>query len=75
MAQKKLEKVAFSWEGKNKEGRIVKGEITASSMDLVKAQLRKQGIVPKKVRKKSGGMFGAGKGKPISAFSVGRWLP
>ena len=70
MAQKKLEKATFTWEGKNKEGRIVKGELTASSQDLVKAQLRKQGIVPKKVRKKSSGMFGASKGKPIKSADI-----
>jgi len=70
MAQKKIEKVTFSWEGKSKEGKIVKGEITASSQDLVKAQLRKQGIVPKKVSKKSTGLLGSGKGKPIKPGDI-----
>ena len=70
MAQKKLEKSTFSWEGKNKEGRIVKGEISASSQDLVKAELRKQGIIPKKVKKKASGFFGASKGKPIKSADI-----
>ncbi len=70
MAQKKIEKVAFSWEGKNKEGRVLKGVINAASLDLVKAQLRKQGIVPKKVRKKSAGAFGGKKGKPIKSGDI-----
>lgn len=70
MAQKKIEKSTFSWEGKNKDGRILKGEISAASQDLVKAELRKQGIVPKKVKKKSAGLFGKSKGKPIKSADI-----
>jgi len=72
MAQKhkKIEKSSFIWEGKNREGRIVKGEIRAVSMDLVKAELRKQGIVPKKVKKKGGGLLGGGKGKSIKSADI-----
>jgi len=70
MAQKKLEKSVFTWEGKNKDGRVLKGEITAHSQDLVKAELRKQGIVPKKVAKKSAGLFGGSKGKPIKPADI-----
>ena len=63
--QKKAEKSTFTWEGKNKDGKVLKGEIHAMSQDLVKAELRKQGIVPKTVKKKSAGLFGGGKGKGI----------
>lgn len=70
MAQKKIEKSAFTWEGKNKDGKIVKGELSALSPDLVKAELRKQGITPKKVKKKSSGMFGGNKGKPIKSADI-----
>ena len=70
MAQKKIEKSTFSWEGKNRDGRMLKGEITAASQDLVKAELRKQGIVPKKVTKKSAGLFGGSKGKPIKSADI-----
>jgi len=72
MAQKhkKIEKSSFSWEGKNKEGRIVKGEIHATSIALVKAELRKQGIVPKKVKKKSSGLFSGGSGKAIKPADI-----
>ncbi|MCW9012709.1 MAG: type II secretion system F family protein [Gammaproteobacteria bacterium] len=70
MAQKKLQKSSFTWEGTNKEGRAMKGAIDAVSIDLVKAELRKQGIVPKKVRKKSQGMLGGGKGKPITSADI-----
>ncbi|VAW64959.1 Type IV fimbrial assembly protein PilC [hydrothermal vent metagenome] len=68
--QKKIVKSTFTWEGKNKSGKILKGQIIASNMDLVKAELRKQGIVPKKVKKKSAGLFGGGGGKPIKSADI-----
>ena len=39
-------KQTFTWEGKDKSGKIVKGEMSSKSADLVKAQLRRQGITP-----------------------------
>ncbi len=70
MAQKTIQKNSFSWEGKNKDGKMIKGEISASSLDMAKAELRKQGIVPKKLKKKSAGLFGGGKGKPITSADI-----
>ena len=67
--QKKAEKATFTWEGKNKSGKVLKGEIHAMSQDLVKAELRKQGIVPKSVKKKSSGLFSS-KGKPIKTADI-----
>ena len=50
----KAEKVQiFAWEGKDKKGNVVKGESNAANMTLVKAELRKQGIIPSKVKVKS----------------------
>ena len=71
MAQKskKIEKRSFIWEGKNKDGRMLKGQIHATSIALVKAELRKQGILPKKVKKKSSGFFKS-KGKAITAADI-----
>ncbi len=70
MAQKKLSKTTFQWEGKNKDGRMVKGQITAASQNVVKAELRKQGIVPKKVTKQSKGLLGKSKGKKIKPADI-----
>jgi len=39
-------KTTFVWEGKDKSGKVVKGEMSSKSADLVKAQLRRQGITP-----------------------------
>jgi len=51
----------FVWEGKDRKGSVVKGELNGQNPALVKAQLRKQGINPTKVRKKGISLFGAGK--------------
>ena len=42
----------FVWEGKDKTGKSVKGEMSSTSDALVKAILRRQGISPGKVKKK-----------------------
>ena len=46
--------ILFEWEGKDKKGVVQKGYISSQSADLVKAKLRRQGIVAPKVRKKRG---------------------
>ena len=45
--------INFSWEGKDKSGKIVKGEIRASGENIVNATLRRQGITNPKVKKQS----------------------
>ena len=61
MAVKALKTSTFAWEGTNKQGAKIKGEASGQNPALVKAQLRKQGINPTKVRKKSSSLFSAGK--------------
>ncbi|MGA4319686.1 type II secretion system F family protein [Ectopseudomonas hydrolytica] len=61
MAEKALKTSVFAWEGTDRKGAKIKGEISGQSPALVKAQLRKQGINPLKVRKKTVSLFGAGK--------------
>ncbi|MCA6065507.1 type II secretion system F family protein [Thalassolituus marinus] len=53
---------AFSWEGVNRRGQNVKGEMSGQNAAMVKAQLRKQGVNPMKVRKVSQPLFGLGGG-------------
>jgi type IV pilus assembly protein PilC len=57
----------FTWEGTNKQGKLVRGETTAVSIDAVKAELRKQGVTPKagKVKRKGKSLLGGRKGKRI----------
>lgn len=47
------ESAIFVWEGTDKQGRKTKGEITSSNQALAKAELRRQGIVANKVKKKA----------------------
>ncbi|WP_313554052.1 type II secretion system F family protein [Stutzerimonas nitrititolerans] len=61
MAQKAIKNSVFTWEGLDRQGAKIKGELSGVSPALVKAQLRKQGINPQKVRKKSISLFSAGK--------------
>ncbi|MBV1880038.1 MAG: type II secretion system F family protein [Pseudomonadales bacterium] len=47
----------FTWEGQDRRGNKTKGETPGASIALVKAELRKQGITPKKVKKKPKALF------------------
>ncbi|MEM6580345.1 MAG: type II secretion system F family protein [Pseudomonadota bacterium] len=59
----------FIYNGVDKTGRASKGEIRAASPAMAKAQLRRQGIKPKNVKKKSKPLFGTG-GKPIKPADI-----
>lgn len=61
MAVKAMKTSTFSWEGTDRKGSKIKGESSGQSPALIKAQLRKQGINPTKVRKKSISLFSSGK--------------
>lgn len=61
--------VMFVWEGTDKSGKRVKGEMTGQSDALVKAVLRRQGVKPLKVKKKPKPLFGGG-GKKITAKEI-----
>ncbi|MGH8435308.1 MAG: type II secretion system F family protein [Pseudomonas sp.] len=75
MAVKAIKTSTFSWEGTDKKGSKIKGESNDQNPALVKAQLRKQGINPTKVRKKSASLFGAGKKiKPIDIALFARQM-
>lgn len=56
-------KQTFAWEGKDKSGKVVKGEMSSTSQDLVKAQLRRQGITPLAGKIKKQKAIKGGKGK------------
>lgn len=66
MAQTAREKIYFQYEGTDRKGARVKGEMEGFNAELVKAALRKQGINPLLVKKKSKPLFGAGGKKIVS---------
>jgi type IV pilus assembly protein PilC len=63
----------FTWTGLDKRGIRIKGETVSKNANLVKADLRKQGINPQVVKPKAKPLFGAsGKkitGRDIAVFS------
>jgi type IV pilus assembly protein PilC len=66
MATKAVKVSVYTWEGTDKKGSKLTGELNGHNQALVKALLRKQGITPIKVRKKAVSIFGEGKKiKPI----------
>ena len=56
----KKKEILYQWEGKDKSGKLVKGQMNAAGEAIVTAQLRRQGISVKKIKKSGGG------GKKIS---------
>lgn len=75
MATKAVKASVYSWEGLDKKGTKIKGELSGHNPALIKAQLRKQGINPTKVRKKSVSIFGAGKKiKPLDIAFFSRQM-
>lgn len=59
----------FLWEGTTKRGEKVKGEQTAVNAVLLKSDLRRQGITPKKVKKKPKPLLGKRK-KRITPLDI-----
>ncbi len=56
-AVKKPKLDIYTWEGVDKQGKKVKGEMEAGSVALVNTSLRRQGINPLKVGKRRGTLF------------------
>ncbi len=56
----------FLWEGTDRKGKKVKGKSMASSEAAVRADLRRQGVVPSKIKKQTAGLF-AGTSKITAA--------
>ena len=61
--------LTFLWEGKDKGGKIVRGEIRAQGVALVNATLRRQGIVVTKVKRQRIGRGGSVGEKDIALFT------
>ena len=58
----------FAWEGKDKSGKVVKGEMRAATKEVVSAQLRRQGINVTKIKKATSG-GGSVSEKDITLFT------
>jgi type IV pilus assembly protein PilC len=68
-AKGRIKEIVFEWEGKDKNGKNVRGEMRAGGEAMVSASLRRQGVMVSKVKKRrtSGGK--AIKQKDIAVFT------
>lgn len=64
----------YLYKGRSRDGKVVEGEMAAATAALAKAQLRKQGILPRTVRKKPKPLFGKKKIKPAHIATFTRQL-
>ncbi|MCI2285000.1 type II secretion system F family protein [Colwellia sp. MSW7] len=74
VSKKKAPKVkaldVFTWHGVNRKGKKINGELSANNVIELKAQLRKQGITPSKVKKKAKPLFGLSGEKAITPADI-----
>jgi type IV pilus assembly protein PilC len=61
MAEKNTKEATYLWEGTDRKGKKIKGEMKASGEGFVNATLRRQGIVVIKIKKQSAFNKGGGK--------------
>ncbi|MCW0403665.1 Type II secretion system protein F [Xanthomonas sacchari] len=69
VARTTSQQVPFVWEGTDKRGVKMKGEQVAKNANLLRAELRRQGITPSVVKPKPKPLFGAA-GKKISPKDI-----
>jgi type IV pilus assembly protein PilC len=65
----KVKEFNFAWEGKDRSGKIIKGEIRAGGANVVQSTLRRQGILVTKVTKKRMKSTGKVNDKDITLFT------
>src|SRR5690349_11411090 len=65
----KVKEVTYLWEGKDKSGKIIKGQMRAGGEALVNVTLRRQGIVVTKVSKQRIGRGGRVTDKDVTLFT------
>jgi type IV pilus assembly protein PilC len=68
-AAAKPKEFTFSWEGKDKAGKTVRGEMRAAGENMVQASLRRQGIIVGKVKKQRSGRGGSVSEKDVALFT------
>jgi type IV pilus assembly protein PilC len=64
-----VKEFVFEWEGKDRNGKQVRGETRASGENQVQASLRRQGVFPTKIKKRRMGGGKAIKPKDIAIFT------
>jgi type IV pilus assembly protein PilC len=52
LTSKDIKEFVFEWEGKDRNGKQVRGEVRAAGQNQVQASLRRQGVLPTKIKKR-----------------------
>jgi len=60
----------YSWQGVNRKGKKISGELSAPNQMALKAQLRKQGVTPGKIKKKAKPLLGLSGDKKIKPADI-----
>ena len=68
-ARDRIKEYTFLWEGKDKAGKLVKGDMRAGGEHVVLSQLRRQGIAVLKIKRQRGGVGGKVTQKDITLFT------
>jgi len=67
--RREVKEYTFSWEGRDRSGKIVKGDMRASGEAVVQSSLRRQGIAVIRVKRQRSGLGGRIKEKDITLFT------
>ena len=68
-AARDIKEFVFEWEGKDRNGKQVRGETRASGENQVQASLRRQGVLPTKIKKRRSSGGRSIKPKDIAIFT------
>ncbi len=68
-AAAKVKEITYLWEGKDKSGKIIKGQMRAGGQAVVQVTLRRQGIVVTKVQRQKLGRGGKVSDKDVTLFT------
>ncbi len=65
----RIKEYTYLWEGKDKSGRLIKGEMRAGGEAVVNSVLRRQGVTVLKIKRQRAGMGGRVSDKDITLFT------
>ena len=68
-AKNKIKEFNFVWEGKDRSGKLIKGELRAKGEAIVNATLRRQGVMVTKIKKQRAGGGGKVTEKDVTLFT------
>jgi len=68
-AKRDVKEYTFAWEGRDRGGKLVKGDMRASGEAVVQSTLRRQGITVSKIKRQRAGVGGKITDKDITLFT------